>query len=71
MQTSFADIVESIQNLDTEAKRELLDLIQTWLIEERRQEIARNADTARAEHAQGKLKSGSIDELMADLHGED
>ena len=71
MPVSFAEIVDQIQELDSDSKQELIDLLRARLAEERRHEIARNARMARAEHAQGKLKSGGIEELMADLYAED
>ena len=71
MRASFSEIVDRIQELDTDSKEELLGLLRAWLAEDRRQEIARNARDARSEYAQGKLKSGDIDDLMADLYAED
>ena len=41
------------------------------LLEQRRENIADNARAARADYAQGKLKSGNLDDLMADLYTED
>jgi hypothetical protein len=71
MGLSFSEIVDRIQELDSDSKKELLGLLRAWLAEDRRQEIARNAQEARGEYAQRKLKSGDIDELMADLYAED
>ena len=70
MRGSFSEIVDRIQKLDTDSKEELLGLLRAWLAEDRRQEIARNAREARGEYAQRKLKSGDIDDLMADLYAE-
>jgi hypothetical protein len=71
MRASFSEIVDRIQELDSDSKEELLDLLRAWLAEDRRQEMARNAREARSEYAQGKLKTGGVDELMADLYAED
>ena len=45
-------------------------LLQAWLVEERREEIRRNALEAERELDRGTLKSGTVDELMADLHAQ-
>lgn len=42
MSSSFAEIVEGVQALSIEEKLELHDLIEKYLIEERREEIYQN-----------------------------
>jgi len=71
MTTSFAEIAEQVQKLDVDEKEELLDLIRAWLSEQRREQIAENARLARTTYANGALKTGSLDDLMADLYAED
>ena len=71
MSTTFAAIVEEIRALDKESKEDLLELIRSWLIEERRGDILLNADRAEAEQAEGQTKSGDVEALMADLYAED
>lgn len=70
MATTFADIVNEVQSLDADAKRELMDLLSAWLVQERREEILRNAQQAKQEYSQGLAKRGGVNELMADLHAE-
>jgi hypothetical protein len=45
--------------------------LQAWLIDERREEIARNVEKTLLDHANGETKNGGIDDLMADLYAED
>ena len=71
MPLSFAEVVESVHELDPESKRELFDLLRAWLIEERRAEILSNARSAQAEYEQGLAKRGSLADLMADLYAAD
>ena len=68
MATTFSDIVGYVRGLDVESKQEFLLLIRQWLIEERREQILCNAAEAEAEHASGESKSGTVDDLMADLY---
>jgi len=70
MNASYADIVEQVHRLEPEAKEELIGLLRAWLVEERRDEILRNAQQADRDHAEGKTKNGSIGDLMADLYAE-
>jgi hypothetical protein len=71
MQTPFAEIVEQVHQLDSNSKLELMCLLRAWLIEERREEIAGNVQAAQQEYAQGRARSGTVDDLMADLYAED
>lgn len=71
MVLAFSDIVEQIRLLDDDSKQALLDLLHSWLREERREQIARNARESREEYASGKARSGSLDDMMTDLYAED
>ena len=71
MATTFSDVVDQVQRLDSESKHELLELIRRWLVDERREEILQNARVAESAHARGETKSGGVDDLLADLDGED
>ncbi len=71
MPTTFSEIVDHVRQLDPESKHELLRLLRQWVVEERREEILRHAEEAETEHAHGRAKTGSVDELIADLYAED
>jgi len=71
MSSTFAELVDEVQELDTDTKEELASLIKAWLIEERREGIVRNAMDTDRELQEGTSKSGGIDDLMADLDAED
>lgn len=68
---SFADIADQAQQLGTEAKQELVALLKAWIIEERRDEIARNVELSLQEHAEGKTAGGTVDDLMKDMYAAD
>lgn len=68
MNTNFAGVIEDVKQLSFDEKRELKNLLESYLVEERRQEILENGEQSRRELAEGKLKfSSSIDELMETL----
>jgi hypothetical protein len=70
MNTTFVDVVEDVKQLSIEEKIELKDLIDSYLIEERREEIHQNYEQSKANLADGKLQfSSNLDELEAMLNG--
>ncbi len=71
MALPFSDIVEQIRLLDDDSKQALLELLHSWLREERREQIARNARESREKYASGKARGGSLDDMMTDLYAED
>jgi transcriptional regulator with AAA-type ATPase domain len=61
---TFSDVVEVIKSLSTDEKREIHLLLQQYLREERRDEIANNFKLAQVEQQKGELKfSSNIQEL--------
>jgi hypothetical protein len=56
MATAYHEIADQVQHLDLDAKMHMKELLERWIIEERRAEIRRNADAGLQEHAAGKLK---------------
>jgi len=69
MNTTFAGVVEEVKQLSFDEKRELKDLLETYLIEERRQEILENGEQSKQELKNGELKfSSNTDELMEMLN---
>ncbi len=69
MNVSFVDVVEDVKQLSIEEKQELKDLIDSYLIEERRAEIHQNYEKSKQNLAQGNLQfSTNLDELEAILN---
>ena len=69
MNVSFVDVVEDVKQLSIEEKQELKDLIDRYLIEERREEIYQNYQTSKQNLADEKLQfSTDLDELEASLN---
>ncbi len=65
MNTTFAGVVEDVKQLSFDEKRELKDLLESYLIEERRREIYENGEQSKRELENGELKfSSNTDELM-------
>ncbi|HEY9866174.1 MAG TPA: hypothetical protein V6D21_18525 [Candidatus Obscuribacterales bacterium] len=63
----FQDLIESIEALSFEEQDYLWELIRKRRIEQRRGEILANAEAVKLAFREGKAKSGTVDDLMADL----
>jgi len=63
-QIQFSEIVENIYGLPLDVKRELMNLLEHNIAEERRNEIADNLRLSKKEESDGSLKfSSKMDEL--------
>ena len=68
MSTNFAGVVDEVRELSLDEKTELKDILESYIIEERRDEILQNCEEGRKEYEEGKLVfSSNIDELMKSL----
>lgn len=69
MNANFAGVVEEVKQLSFDEKSELRDLIEVYLIEERRAEMLTNCRESLKELQSGDLKfSSDINELKAMLN---
>lgn len=71
MVLSFAELVALAHNLDSEKKRQLLELLQKWLADERREERRKNYHEAQSNYDTQTGRRAKIDELMTDLFADD
>ncbi|MEG5001583.1 hypothetical protein QUB13_28410 [Microcoleus sp. B4-D4] len=68
---TFQEIIESIERLTIEDQERLFELIRKRRIENRRAEILANAQEVMQAFKNGTAKRGSVDDLIADLLGDD
>ena len=68
---TFQKIIESIETLPVEDQDYLFDLIRKRRISQRRTEILANAQEAMQAVKDGTAKRGSVQDLIADLLGDD
>ena len=68
---TFQKIIESIETLPVEDHDYLFDLIRRRRISQRRTEILANAQEAMQAVKDGTAKRGSVQDLIADLLGND
>ncbi|MFB2878744.1 hypothetical protein [Floridanema aerugineum] len=65
--TSFQEILDSIENLSIDDQDYLFELIKKRRVEKRRLEIAAHAKATLKSLKQGTAKKGTVDDLIADL----
>ena len=68
MALKYNEIVQEVYSLDTESKKELLELLEKNLIEEARDDLLVAAKSAQDNLKKGKIKSGIVSDLLADLN---
>jgi len=67
MTTTFDEVLDVIEALPADQQADLVDVVRRRLAERGRQRIVDDAREARAEHAAGKTRDVSVDELMREL----
>jgi hypothetical protein len=65
--TTFDQVLDAIQHLPEEQQVDLVDVVRRRLAERGRQRIIADAREARAEHAAGKTRATSIEDLMREI----
>ena len=68
---TLQEIINSIENLPTEDREYLFEFLQKQRIDQKRTEILTNAEELKQAFKDGTAKRGSVDDLIADLLGDD
>nr|VFJ45775.1 MAG: hypothetical protein BECKFW1821A_GA0114235_10112 [Candidatus Kentron sp. FW]VFJ46520.1 MAG: hypothetical protein BECKFW1821B_GA0114236_10015 [Candidatus Kentron sp. FW] len=63
----FDEVLEIVESLPYAQQENLIEVIRHRLIESRRDSIARNIRLAREQYAKGEVKTGTVDDLMAEI----
>ena len=64
---AFQKPLEIIESLPQEQRESLMEIVKHRLIEERRNRLSRSIKEAKEDYRQGKVKRGSVDDLMREL----
>lgn len=70
LSTPLNKIIEDFNELPFEDREYAVELIQKQLIEAKREKIASRAKDAEANLKKGRIKRGSIEDLMRDLEND-
>ena len=68
---TLQEIINSIENLPTEDREYLFNFLQKQRINQKRTEILTNAEELKQAFKNGTAKRGTVDDLIADLLGDD
>jgi hypothetical protein len=68
---TLQEIINSIENLPTEDREYLFNFLQKQRINQKRTEILANAEELKQAFKNGTAKRGTVDDLIADLLGDD
>lgn len=68
--TPFQRALEVIGQLPIEDQKALVEIVRQRLIEQRREEIARNAKATLEAFREGRARDGTVDDLRRDLLAE-
>ena len=61
---TFQDVLDMIESLPEEQQENLIAIIQRRLIEHKREVLAERINEAREEYRLGKVRRGTVDDLM-------
>ncbi|HEY9808745.1 MAG TPA: hypothetical protein V6D13_05340 [Halomicronema sp.] len=65
--SQFQKAIEILESLTLEEQEVMLNLLQNRIKQQRRAELVNAVNESRQEYAQGKVKTGSIADLLAEL----
>ncbi|MFA5779653.1 MAG: hypothetical protein WC947_05920 [Elusimicrobiota bacterium] len=64
---TFQKAVDIIDSLPEEQQESIIDIVRHRLLEHRREKIAQNIKKARKEFSAGKIRRGTVKELMREI----
>lgn len=64
---TFNDAIEIVESFPDEQMESLVEIVKKHLIEKRRDKLALSIKQARKEYVAGKIKRGTVDDLMHEL----
>jgi hypothetical protein len=64
---TFQEAIDIVESLPQYQQEDLIGIVQRRMIEQKRESLARSIHRARAEFKKGKVKRGSVDDLLKDL----
>jgi len=67
METTFADALELIDRLSVEEQDALVEIVRRRMLEQRRSEIAANAQATVQAYREGRASYGAVDDLRREL----
>jgi len=70
METTFDDVMENIDRLSISEQELVIDIVNKRIRDFKRSEIIRDVLEGRADYIAGKVKRGTLEDLMKDLESD-
>lgn len=67
MQTTFAEVLETIEKFSVDEKETLIEIVQNRLREYKKQRVIKSVEEAQREFEKGDVKTSSVDEIMNEI----
>ena len=64
---TFQEAIDVVESLPPRQQEDLINILQRRIIDNKRESLAKSVREARAEYKQGRVKKGSVDDLLKDL----
>jgi hypothetical protein len=64
---TFQEAIDIVESLPQYQQEDLVNILQRRMIEQKRESLAKSIHQARTEYKKGKVKRGSVDDLLKDL----
>ncbi len=64
---TFQEALDIVETLPDEQQESLIDILRRRRIERRRDALAGSLSAARAEYSRGEVRTGSVEDLLAEL----
>ncbi|MBF0465701.1 MAG: hypothetical protein HQK88_13060 [Nitrospirae bacterium] len=65
---AFQDALEIVESLPESQQEDLIGIVRNRLLEHRRELLAESITEAKSDYLNGKVKKGSVDDLMKDIY---
>ena len=65
---SIQEALEIVETLPEYQREDLIDIIRKRMIEQNMERLAKNVREARAEYKSGRVKRGTVDDFLKELH---
>ena len=64
---TFQEAVDIVESLPQNQQEDLIGILQRRMIEQKRESLVKSVRQARVEYKKGKIKRGSVEDLLKDL----
>jgi hypothetical protein len=64
---TFQEAIDVVESLPQYQQEDLINILRNRILEQKRESLIKSIHKARAEYKRGKVKRGSVDDLLKDI----